>query len=127
MRAYKATAAITSELIADVVASNAPNLKDPDSDAGRDELAAETLSDDDLRENAEHAEIVNRTGMKKLNESRVVGIENRIRSPKDIARMLGIYGFINRGMKMARNRQFMDADQVENEEMMNRLGDGEDF
>lgn len=127
MRAYKATAAITSELIADVVASNAPNLKDSDSDVGRDELAAGTLSDDDLRENAECAEIVNRTGMKKLNESRVVGIENRIRSPKDIARMLGIYGFINRGMKMARNRQFMDADQVENEEMMNRLGDGEDF
>lgn len=41
--------------------------------------------------------------------------------------MLGVDGFIERSEKADRNRRFMDVDQVEDEEMMNRLADGEDF
>ena len=65
--------------------------------------------------------------MVQLNEGRTAEIKNRIRSPRDIARMLGVDGFIERAEKADRNRRFMDVDQVEDEEMMNRLADGEDF
>ena len=62
-----------------------------------------------------------------LNEGRTAVFKNRIRSPRDIARMVGLDKFFDRSVERERNQRFMDADQAEDEEMMNRLYDREDF
>lgn len=48
-------------------------------------------------------------------------------TPRDVARILGIEKMLDRGDARKRNAKFMSPDDVENEEMMNRLEDGEDF
>lgn len=41
--------------------------------------------------------------------------------------MVGLDKFFDRSVERERNQRFMDADRVEDEEMMNRLYDREDF
>lgn len=48
-------------------------------------------------------------------------------TPRDVARILGIDKMLDRNQKRHRNEKFMEGDRVEDEEMMNRLKDGEDF
>ena len=48
-------------------------------------------------------------------------------TPRDVARILGIDKMLDRNQKRRRNEKFMASDRVEDEEMMNRLKDGEDF
>lgn len=48
-------------------------------------------------------------------------------SPRDMARLIGIDKLLDRYSEERRNSRFMEGDSVEDEEMMNRLFDGEDF
>lgn len=48
-------------------------------------------------------------------------------TPRDVARILGIEKMLDRQGAKNKNRRFMEEDDVENEEMMSRLRDGEDF
>lgn len=48
-------------------------------------------------------------------------------SPRFMAKLIGIDKLLDRYEESQRNSRFMEDDSVEDEEMMNRLFDGEDF
>lgn len=48
-------------------------------------------------------------------------------TPRDVAKILGIDKMLDRKQRRRRNERYMESDAVEDEEMMNRLEDGEDF
>ena len=49
-------------------------------------------------------------------------------TPEDVAEILGFgRNAYKRAQRFERNKNFMDYDQAENEDMMSRLEDGEEF
>jgi hypothetical protein len=62
-----------------------------------------------------------------LNEGFVPMKRGRI-TPEDVAEILGLgRNAYRRAKRFERNKKFMDYDQAENEDMMSRLEDGEEF